>query len=240
MSRLAVLLAGGRGARLAPYTAVFPKPLVPIGDMPVADILVRQLAAAGFDEICFCAGHLAELLEAYFMSHPLRGSGVRFRWVREGEPLGTAGPLRLVEDLPERFLVLNGDLLTTLDFGAFFDRHVESGADLTIAVQRHQHRTQLGVVRHEGDRVTGYEEKPSFSFDVSMGVYAYSRACIETIPAGLKFDFPDLVGALLERGRDVRIVLSGDTWLDIGNPEDYSEAQRLFQEDPGRFLGRCR
>jgi len=235
MSGMAVILAGGRGTRLAPYTAVFPKPLVPVGDHPVVDILCHQLAAAGFDRLVFCVGHLAGLLEAYFVNHDLRQRGMGIEWVRESEPLGTAGPLRLVEGLPEDFLVVNGDLLTTLDFRTLADFHRASGAELSIAAKRHLLRTQLGVIDHDGPTVRGYTEKPSFPFDVSLGVYAYSRSCIDLIPPKVQFDFPDLVNALVSAGRKVDCMLTEETWLDIGNPEDYAEAQRLFAEDPGRF-----
>ena len=236
----AVILAGGKGTRLAPYTAIFPKPLVPIGQYPVLDILVRQLVAAGFTRLFFSVGHLAELIEAYFLSHPLKISrGLETAYVREEEPLGTAGPLRLIgDDLPEDFLVLNGDILTTLDFAALLERHRKSGAALTIAAHQRKVRLNLGVLVHDGQRLTDYVEKPSYDYDVSMGIYAYSSRAASLVPESGSFDLPDLVHALLEAGERVDCFLTDEScqWHDIGNPEDYASAQESFAESPSRYL----
>ncbi len=234
--RTAVILAGGRGTRLAPYTAVLPKPLVPLGDYPIVEILVRQLVSQGFDRLVFSVGHLAGLLEAYFRDHSVRRTGVEVSWVREEEPLGTAGPLRLMDGLPDSFLVLNGDLFTTADFARLLDGHSDSGAELTIAARRKDVQLQLGVVVHEEQQVVDYVEKPTYGFDVSMGIYAYSRSALDLIDRGSRMDFPDLVLALVSAGRSVRCALPDCQWLDIGNPEDYAQAQRLFEEAPGRYL----
>jgi NDP-sugar pyrophosphorylase family protein len=231
-----VILAGGKGARLAPYTAVFPKPLVPLGEKPIIDILVNQLARAGFTDLVFSVGHLAELIIAYFADHPLRQQGVTLRWVREQTPLGTAGSLTLIEDLPPQFLVLNGDILTTLDFGRLFDSHLSSGADLTIATYAKLVPIPLGVVDQVDGRVIGYTEKPVLSYEASMGVYAYSRSALEAIPKGRPFDLPDLVHELMRLGRRVEAYHSDAEWLDIGNPEDYSAAQKAFEASPGLYI----
>jgi len=235
-AKVAVILAGGKGTRLAPYTAVFPKPLVPLGQYPVVEILARQLVAAGFNELIFSTGYLAEMLRTYFHNHPLKDQGVTFSWVTEPSPLGTAGPLRLIEGLPEHFLVLNGDLFTTLDFDSFFSRHIDSGAALTIAIHARQVNLQLGVVKHDGPLVTGYIEKPSYSFDVSMGIYAYSRRSLEYIPEASRMDFPELVLKLTEAGEKVACEKSDARWLDIGNPDDYAAAQEEFTADPSVYL----
>lgn len=234
--RVAVILCGGRGTRLAPYTAVLPKPLVPVGSYPIIDILARQLVRHGFDELVFSVGHLAELIAAYFADHELKRSGVSFRWVRELAPLGTAGSLTLIDGLPERFLALNGDVLTTLDFGRMFEEHCSSGSLLTIASHRKRVSLPLGVIGHEGAIVTSYSEKPVFEYDVSMGVYGYTREAVGMIPRGVRFDLPDLVHRMLDEGRPVSIFGSDAQWLDIGNPEDYSEAQRVFDADPCLYL----
>jgi NDP-sugar pyrophosphorylase family protein len=232
----AVILAGGRGTRLAPYTAVFPKPLVPIGNYPVVEILVRQLYAAGFQRLVFATGHLSELLRAYFHQHPLIKRGVEFCWVREDEPLGTAAPLGLVKDFPGNALVLNGDLFTTMDFSAFFRGHVESGCALTVAAHSRNVSLNLGVLSREGDRVTGYHEKPSYTFDVSMGIYGVSKRVLNHIPGESRMDFPELVTRLLERGETVRCVDPDCHWLDIGNPDDYAAAQEEFEKRASLYM----
>lgn len=234
--KVAVLLAGGKGTRLAPYTAVFPKPLVPIGEYPIIELIVRQLVAAGFNELVFSTGHLAELIEAYFTKHPLRKRGVTIRFVREDEPLGTAGSLRLIDDLPPNFLVVNGDVFTTLDFGRMFKGHIASGVPMTIATHKKHVKIQLGVLEREKDQVTAYIEKPTYDYEVSMGVYAYTERAVSFIPENSYFDFPDLVHALIGAGEQVHCHLSEDDWLDIGNPDDYATAQEIFVQSPERYI----
>ncbi len=234
--RVAVLLAGGKGTRLRPFTAVFPKPLVPVGDLPIIDILVRQLVQAGFREFIVSVGHLAHLVEAYFVDHPIRRLGASFRFVRESSPLGTAGPLAQISGLPEHFLVLNGDVLTDLDFGQMFQSHLVSGACLTVATKERSVQIQLGVIERKGTAITGYREKPRFDYEVSMGVYAYSRAALASIPAGRPFDFPELVLRLIGRGEKVAAYPSEAEWLDIGNPDDYALAQDRVSADPERYI----
>ncbi|MCD4708494.1 MAG: NTP transferase domain-containing protein [Candidatus Sabulitectum sp.] len=234
--RVAVILAGGKGTRLAPYTAIFPKPLVPLGQHPVVEILAQQLVAHGFNELIFLTGYLSELLRAYFHDHPLKKRGITFTWIKESSPLGTAAPLRLIDNLPEHFLVLNGDLFTTLNFSRLYDNHVSSGATLTIAMHCKKIKLQLGVVKHDGRKVTGYMEKPSYDYDVSMGIYAYSKKALGFIPKGEKMDFPDLVQILGNAGELVECEFSEAHWLDIGNPEDYAVAQEEFTADPSVYL----
>ncbi len=234
--RVAVILAGGKGTRLAPYTAVFPKPLVPLGQYPVVEILVRQLASAGFNELVFSTGYLAELLEAYFHKHPLRNRGIKFSWIKESTPLGTAAPLRLIPDLPDNFLVLNGDLFTTLNFEELYLGHVNSNAALTISMHSKRVKMQLGVVQHTGCRVTNYLEKPVYDHDVSMGIYAYSRKALEYIPENCAMDFPELVTSLIKAGETVECQMSTARWLDIGNPDDYATAQEEFGRDSSLYL----
>ncbi len=234
--KVAVLLAGGKGTRLAPFTAVFPKPLVPIGEYPIMELIVRQLANSGFKELVFSTGHLAELIEAYFFKHPLKDQGLTFRFVREDKPLGTAGSLKLIDDLPEKFLVMNGDVFTTLDYERLFDEHVSSDAAMTIATHRKHVKIELGVLQRDKDKVTGYIEKPTYDYEVSMGIYAYTKRAVALIPDESYFDFPDLVRSLISAGEYVRSYLSEDDWLDIGNPDDYAAAQDLFTQNPGRYL----
>ena len=177
-----VLLAGGRGTRLAPYTTVLPKPLMPIGEMPVLEILLRRLAKAGFQRTHLAVGYLAELIEAYFGD----GSrwGIELVYWREEEPLGTAGPLATIETAAEHLLVMNGDLFTALDFGAFVDYHLERGATATIATRRREVPVEFGVIHLDGDMIVDYDEKPTLSYDVSMGIYAFEREVVDVVPQG--------------------------------------------------------
>ena len=230
----AVILAGGKGTRLAPYTVAFPKPLMPLGDIPILEVGVRQLASYGFTRITMAVGHLAELVQAYF------GDGSRFGiaidYSREEEPLGTAGPLRLIPDLDDHFLVMNGDLLTDLHYGEFMRRHRDQKNDATIGVYQKEVRIDLGVLERDPEgRIVEYREKPTLSYEVSMGVYAFRREILEVIPDGY-FDFPDLVLELIRRGRPIRGFSFHGLWLDIGRQEDYAAAIETFEKERGRFL----
>jgi NDP-mannose synthase len=232
----AVILAGGKGRRLAPFTAVFPKPLVPVGDRAVLEILIRRLVAAGVDEIILAVDHLAELLMAYVEGHPDLKSLARYRFVRDREPGGTAGPLARIEGLEQSgpFLVANGDVLTDLDFRALLAHHIQSGAKLTIATHAKRVQLALGVLHTSpiGD-VLDYQEKPELSYEVSMGVYVYESSALAYISPGEYLDFPELVTRLLRAGARVTAYQSQDYWMDIGNPDDYARAQ----EDAARGVG---
>ena len=225
-----VIFAGGRGRRLEPYTSVLPKPLMPIGNRAILEILVTQLADAGFRNLIFSVGYLSHLIRAVFDNGP--GSRVDITWVKESEPLGTAGPLRLVEGLDTTFLAMNGDLLTTLDHGAMLEYHRESGNALTIATHRRRVQFDYGVLHLDdgidASRVLGYEEKPELSWTVSMGVYALEPTALSVIPPEGPFDFPDLVHALLERDLPVGAFAHDGLWLDIGRHEDYENAVELW------------
>ncbi len=230
----AVILAGGKGRRLAPLTVAFPKLLVPVGDRAVLEILIRRLVHCGVDEIVFAVDHLAELLMAYVEGHPdLRGLA-RYRFVHDRKPGGTAGPLARIEGLDETFLVANGDLLTSLDFSALIAHHRALGAALTIAVHEKRMRLGLGVldVSPTGN-VVRYTEKPEVSYEVSMGVYVYESRVLSKITPGEYLDFPDLVNRLLAAGEYVAAFRTDAYWLDIGNPEDYARAQ----EDAAHGIG---
>jgi NDP-sugar pyrophosphorylase family protein len=230
-----IILAGGKGTRLAPYTISFPKPLVPVGDMPILEIVLRQLKAAGFTRVTMAVGHLAELLMAYFGD----GSkwGVEIDYSREEQPLGTVGPLALIDDLPESFLVMNGDVLTTLKYDWLMSYHQQTGADLTIACHRCYTKIDLGVIEFDGRlQVTGYREKPTLAYDVSMGVYVFNRSVLELFEPGEHMDFPTVVLKLIERKKLVKVFLSDVEWLDIGRPSDYALATETFEALRDRFL----
>jgi NDP-sugar pyrophosphorylase family protein len=232
----ALLLAGGRGTRLLPYTTVLPKPLVPVGELPVMEILLRQLARHGVQDVIVSVGYLAGLIEAYFAD----GSrfGLRIRYQHEAEPRGTAGPLRLVEDWhpDEAMLIVNGDLLTDLDFGRFVDAWEQTRPAIQIGMFRRTEQVDLGVldVTDEG-HVTAYREKPTHHYDVSMGVYVIAQRAQQLVPGDARFDMPDLVRSAMERGEQVRAYRHTGLWLDIGRPDDHRRATELAAEHPERF-----
>ena len=234
----AVLLAGGEGQRLRPYTSVLPKPLMPIGDRPIMDVIVRQLRHAGCERITVATGYLAELIEVFFGD----GSkyGVPIDYFREEEPLGTAGALALLDGLDEDFLVMNGDVLTDLDYRKLISAHRSSDAAATIATQTREVEISLGVLRF-GDaadptRLTDYVEKPRIDYQASMGVYCFSPEVVQHIVPGKRLDFPDLVLRLIERGLSVRAWPSTDYWRDIGRHDDYEFALDDFERMRARLL----
>jgi len=233
-----VILAGGLGTRLRPYTTVLPKPLMPIGDRPILDIVIRQLAAAGFERVTIATGYLAELIEAFFGDGSRHG--VPIDYFREDEPLGTVGALSLIEGLDEDFLVMNGDILTDLDYRALLDRHCSGGQAATIAARTRDVQVSLGVMlfdqADDPTRVTGYVEKPSYFYEVSMGVYCFAPRVREFIPPGERIDFPDLVLRLISGGETVRAWRSNDQWFDMGRHDDYEAAQDAFEGLRPRLL----
>ena len=233
---VAVILAGGKGTRLAPYTAVFPKPLMPIDGMPILEVIVRQLAHFRIKEMILTVSQQSEpLLSAYFGD----GSryGVNVRYSREEKPLGTVGPLSLISDLPETFLVMNGDILTTLNYNRFIQYHRQKRGVVTIAMNERKVLLDLGVMECDRNgRLTGYLEKPIPSYSVSMGIYMFEKRVLRWIPTGKYLDFPDLIQKLLRQRERVTCYPSNDFWLDIGRHEDYEEAQMKFQEKRKRIL----
>lgn len=235
MSRRAVVLAGGKGTRLRPYTVVLPKPLMPIGDYPILEVVVRQLVRAGFDRITMAVNHQAELIKAFF------GNGSKWRtlvdYSFEDKPLGTMGPLRLIQDLPEHFLVMNGDVLTDLDFAGFYDAHVAAGNLFTISSHCRVQATDYGVLETDGRRsLVGFREKPKMEYEVSMGIYMVSREAVECIPKGAPYGFDNLMLDLIAARREVAVSRYDGYWLDIGRPDDYVQAIEEFEAMKSRFV----
>jgi NDP-sugar pyrophosphorylase family protein len=231
----AIILAGGRGTRLAPYTTVLPKPLMPIGDKPILDIVIRQLHYYGFTEITLAVGYLSELLMAYF------GDGQRFgvsiTYSHEDQPLGTAGPIALVEDLSEPFLVMNGDILTALDFGELMVYHRRSNAIATIASYPRSVKIDLGVIECDQQaKLTRYIEKPTHHYRVSMGVYIFDPRIKTYIPRNQRLDLPDLLMGMLSKHEPVQCYMYEGYWLDIGRIDDYQQAVEDFDRNRGIFL----
>jgi NDP-sugar pyrophosphorylase family protein len=209
---------------------------MPLGDVPVVEILLQRLAGYGVTDVTFTLGHLAELVKAYFAHRRRALDGVTLHYVEEEQATGTAGSLALVPGLDATFLVMNGDLLTNLDFDALVRFHREHGALLTIATHTRRVKVDLGVMDLDGEgRVTRYIEKPETAYRVSMGIYVYEPAVLRYITPGVYLDFPDLVGRLIERGEKVCAYVSDCLWLDIGRPDDYARAQELFSEKREAF-----
>jgi NDP-sugar pyrophosphorylase family protein len=231
----AVIMAGGRGSRLAPYTTVLPKPLMPLTDRPVIDVVLRQLVRAGVEGIIISVGHLGSLIESWVRSEADYGVPVSF--VYEDEPLGTAGALGKMVAPEGTFLALNGDILTTLSFAELTDFHRSSGAIATMAVKERIVDVEYGVVHtDEGGSVIGLDEKPRLPYTVSMGVYAFEPAIVEHIQPGERVDFPDLLLRAIAAGTHVAAYRYDGYWRDIGNRNDYEAAIADFGADPARFV----
>ena len=230
----AVILAGGKGTRLAPYTTVLPKPLMPIGEMPILEIVIRQLAHHGIRNITLAVGYLAELLIAYC------GDGskfdVRLDYSREELPLGTAGPISLIPNLTETFLVMNGDLLTTIDYVAMWNYHKERGAIATLASYRRDVKIDLGVIESEDGWVKNYIEKPTYQYAVSTGIYIFEPAVLQYLEKGQRLDLPELVLRLMRADQNVNIYNFDGYWLDIGRHDDYDSAIQEFSTHRNEFL----
>lgn len=228
-----IILAGGKGTRLKPYTSVLPKPLLPLGDRAILELVLRQLSQQGFVDITLSVGHLGHLIEAVFGNGAAHG--VNITYVREDVPLGTAGSLRLVESLDETFVVLNGDLVTTLDYRELVRAHRASDNVLTIATKQRQVRIDYGVISVEADtaglqRVVRYDEKPVLDRMVSMGIYVLEPQALDFLPTDGYFDFPDLVQKLLDADAPIGAFVYDGLWLDIGRHEDYEYAVALTEE----------
>jgi len=231
----AIVLAGGKGTRLAPYTTILPKPLMPIGDMPILEVMLRQMKRAGIEDVVLTVGHLAQLLNSFFQDG--RQWGMQITYSYEEKPLGTAGPLAFVDGLDSTFLVTNGDVLTSLDLKELLAFHHRQGGVATIAVHRRQVKIDLGVVQQdEGYQITGYIEKPVYDYTVSMGIYVFEPAILEYIPRGEYLDFPDLVLKLIAAGKLVVGYPYDGYWKDLGRPDDYEDATRDFTHMRAQFL----
>jgi len=225
----AVILAGGKGVRLRPYTTVLPKPLVPIGDhYSILEIIMRQLSGAGFRSVTLAIGHLGHLIRAYVGDGSQWGMQ-RVDFATEESPLGTIGPLlHLRDQLPEHFVVMNGDVLTDLDYADLLNRHRAGGSTLTVATYARQVKIDFGVLTSESGRIVSFAEKPAIDYRVSMGVYGMSTAALRPYTPGLPLGFDELVLDMLAGGSSPAEYAFGGNWLDIGRPDDYDRANAEF------------
>ncbi len=232
----AVILAGGKGTRLAPYTRIFPKPMMPIGDKTILEVLLTQLKYSGVNHVVITVGHMAGLMRAFFQDGSNYGLDITYSL--EEHPLGTAGPLSLVEGLDAPFFVTNGDVLTTLDFNKLMTFHKsQTDAIATIATHQRTVHIDLGVIEtDQNSTVVGYNEKPDIDYLVSMGVYVFNPEILDYIPHGQYLDFPDLVLKLLAAGERVVNYEFDGYYQDLGRPEDYDQAVNDFTSMRERFL----
>ncbi len=226
----AVILAGGKGTRLKPYTVTIPKPLVPIGgEMPILEVIIRQLVQAGFNHITLAVNHLANLIMAFF------GDGSRWNikidYSLEEKPLSTIGPLTLIPDLPDNFLVMNGDILCNLDYLDFYNYHIEANNDVTVSTFKRESKIDFGVLEYNQDNlITAFVEKPTYYFDVSMGIYCVNRRIVEMLNKGEPYGFDNLMIDGIKNKNKILTKPFDGYWLDIGRPEDYENANENYEE----------
>ena len=233
MSKRAVILAGGKGTRLKPYTISLPKPLVPIGDLPILEIIIRKLTKCGFDHITITVNHMAEIIRAYCGDGSKWGTHIDYSL--EDKPLSTMGPLKLISDLPDNFLVMNGDVLTDLDFEAFYEEHVKDENIFTISAYSRDQKVDYGVLELGTDnKLVIFVEKPTTRYNVSMGVYMANKQILDYIPANQLYGFDHLMLDLIKFNHPATVKIHDGYWLDIGRPDDYEKACNDFDEN--KFL----
>lgn len=226
----AVIMAGGKGTRLRPYTTLIPKPLVPLGGkFSILEIVLMQLASSGFTHVTLAVNHLSHLIMSYFGD----GSrlGLKIDYSLEEQELSTIGPLTLIDDLPENFLVMNGDILCDLNYRSFFESHVKNGLEISVSAFNRQVKIDFGVLRYDdAGYLTEFQEKPCYDFSVSMGIYCINRAVIDRLSRGKPYGFDTLMLDSIGKGQKVKIEPFSGYWLDIGRPEDYEYADTHFDD----------
>ncbi len=235
MSKRAVLLAGGKGTRLRPYTVVLPKPLMPLDDYPILEVVIRQLIRYGFTHLTIAINYQAELIQAFF-GHGEKWN-IKIDYSLEEKPLSTMGPLKLIKDLPENFLVMNGDVLTDLDFEEFYKHHIDNDHWFTTSAFQREERSEFGVLEvDDSNRLTGFKEKPSILLDVSMGIYMVNRKVMDMIPENTFYGYDDLMKDMIKSGNPAHIRRHKGYWLDIGRVDDYARAIEEFPAIKSKFL----
>ena len=231
-------MAGGKGTRLYPYSALFPKPLMPLGDMPILELLLRRMQRAGVTDVVLAVNHLGHLIKAFFGD----GSqlGLKIRYTNEDKPLGTAGALgNIIDQLDETFFDSNGDLLTSMDLTAMARQHLETACDASIGVFERENKIDFGLIEFDSDkRLRAYREKPTSLYYVSMGIYILRREAVRHCLIKDEYlDMPSLLLKMRDAKADVRCYHDGGLWLDIGRPDDFALAQSMFEQDRALFLG---
>ena len=233
--RRAIILAGGKGTRLKPYTVVLPKPLMPIGDYPILEVIIRQLVQNGFNRITMAVNHQADLIQTFFGD----GSkwGIKIDYSLEDKPLSTMAPLKLIDDLPDNFLVMNGDILTDLNYGEFYNSHVNNKSIFTISSYKREVKSEFGILElNTENTLIGFKEKPIQKYDVSMGIYMVSKKAVEYIPENTFYGFDHLMLDLMKDKKEPKVKRFNGYWLDIGRPDDYEQATEEFEKLRDKFL----
>jgi len=232
----AIVLAGGKGTRLKPYSTVIPKPLMPVGEMPILEIVLRQLKTAGFERVILAIGYLGEMFRAFFQDGARLG--LQIDYSLEEKPLGTAGPIALnLETLDDDVLVMNGDLLTTLNYRKLFEFHKKANAAATIGTYKRDVKIDFGVIESDGGKLLRYIEKPVYCYDVSMGVNVLHVPTVRRfLVPGRYLDLPELMMKLQSEGRSVHCYQEVCYWLDIGRIDDYQTANEIFESRKAEFL----
>jgi NDP-sugar pyrophosphorylase family protein len=230
----AIILAGGKGTRLKPFTTNIPKPLIPIGEMPILEIVLRQLKYFGFTDIILSVNHLADIMMAFFRDGEKFGLNISYSV--EDKILGTAGPLSIIDNLDDNFLVMNGDLLTTLNYKKFFDFHEKNKNEFSISTYKKDLKIDLGVLEIEDGVFKNYFEKPVYKFDVSMGVYVVNKNMVSNVPKNEKMDMPDFILKLHKNNNKIACYSESCYWLDIGRVDDYEKSLEIFEERKEQFL----
>ncbi|MDD5680405.1 MAG: sugar phosphate nucleotidyltransferase [Candidatus Omnitrophica bacterium] len=230
-----IILAGGKGTRLKPYSISIPKPLVPMGEYPILEIVIRRFKKYGFNDIVLSVNHMSELIKSYFGDG--KKLGVKLRYLMEDQPLGTAGPLSLLKETGDNFIVINGDVMTNLDFSKLIAYHKDGGQIATVVSFRKKVSVDLGVLETgKGGLVKRYIEKPTLKYDVSAGIYVFKKKVLAYVNKGRRMDLPDLVMRLVKEGESVRTYNHSGLWYDIGTPSDYEEATIKFMRNSKLFL----
>lgn len=231
----AIILCGGKGERLKPLTVTVPKPLMPVGDYPILEIVIKQLVRNKITDITLAVNHQAKLIETFFGD----GSnwGAKIQYSLESKPLGTVGPLSIIKNLPKNFLIMNADLLTDLNFLALFKNHLKNKNIMTISVAKRNQYIDFGVIKKNNkNELINFLEKPTDHYLVSMGIYILNRSILEYIPKNKKYGFDDLILKLLEKKIKINIKIHKKYWLDIGRYDDYLEATKQIENNKKLFL----
>lgn len=232
----AILMAGGKGTRLRPFTNILPKALVPIGEISILEMVLQQLHRNGFEKIIIAVGHKAELIMAVIGNGSRFGLDIKYHY--EDKPLGTIGALADLDGLEDNFLVMNGDICTNMSFGAFYQAHIESSAVGTVGTYRRFEKMELGILTldEKNWKIIGFQEKPTYEFLVAIGVNAFNKSILEFIPKGEFFGFDDLMAKIIEEDIDVRAFPFNGIWHDIGRVDDYEKMLKEFADNPNAYL----
>lgn len=232
----AIILAGGKGTRLRPYTYSLPKPLMPIGgEMPILEIILKQLKKNDFKRVTITVSYMAKIIQAFFGDGA--NWGVKIDYSLEKKPLGTVGPLTLIDDLPETFLVMNGDLLTDLNFNAFYKWHKQQNNEISVATFKRMNQNDSGVLFFDEDQnIYDFKEKPIEYHHISMGIYILNKSIIDPLPKNKPYGFDELILFAIKNKLRIKAYPHPSYWLDIGCNNDYEKANEYFLKNRSQFL----